>query len=183
VHALLPSPPPLSLSLSLWQCFFYMYDKLCTLYGKLVKTSMGCVGVSKETVVNVEISWYTVWLRRIYWCFFSTTRCTNWNANLFLHLQLCTLYLRSQSKDVKWLGIKLEISHTEGGTLVNQLCHPCSYVTRYSCFVYCLGVCLPVLWCSYCLESHRSETVPLNDLIQVYYRQMLKHMSNLQTFS
>jgi len=30
--------------------------------GKLVKTSMGYVGVSKETVVNVEINWYTVWL-------------------------------------------------------------------------------------------------------------------------
>jgi len=34
--------------------------------GKLVKTSMGCVSVSKETVVNVEINWYTVWLRRKY---------------------------------------------------------------------------------------------------------------------
>jgi len=28
--------------------------------GKLVKTSMGCVGVSMETVVNIEINWYTV---------------------------------------------------------------------------------------------------------------------------
>jgi len=34
--------------------------------GKLVKTSMGCVGVSKETVVNVEINWFTVPLRRKY---------------------------------------------------------------------------------------------------------------------
>jgi len=31
--------------------------------GKLVKTSMGCIGVSKETVVNIEINWYTMWLR------------------------------------------------------------------------------------------------------------------------
>jgi len=31
--------------------------------GKLVKTSMGCVGVSKETIANIEINWYTVSLR------------------------------------------------------------------------------------------------------------------------
>jgi len=37
------------------QNYFYMD-------GKLVKTSVGCVGVSKETVVNLEINWYTVWL-------------------------------------------------------------------------------------------------------------------------
>jgi len=29
--------------------------------GKLVQTSMGCVGVSKETVVNLEISWVGVY--------------------------------------------------------------------------------------------------------------------------
>jgi len=28
--------------------------------GKLVQTSMGCIGVSKETVVNLDVSWYTV---------------------------------------------------------------------------------------------------------------------------
>jgi len=27
--------------------------------GKLVKTSMGCIGVSKETVVNIEKNWYS----------------------------------------------------------------------------------------------------------------------------
>jgi len=32
-----------------------------TMNGKLVKTSMGCIGVSKETVVNIEINWYTMW--------------------------------------------------------------------------------------------------------------------------
>jgi len=34
--------------------------------GKLVQTSTGCVVVSKETVVNLEISWYTVWWRMRY---------------------------------------------------------------------------------------------------------------------
>jgi len=34
--------------------------------GKLVQTSMGCVGVSKETVVNLEISWYTMLWRMRY---------------------------------------------------------------------------------------------------------------------
>jgi len=40
-----------------------------TMNGKLVETSMDCVGVSKETVVNLEVSWYTVWLRIRYWRF------------------------------------------------------------------------------------------------------------------
>jgi len=40
------------------------YSNICFMMnGKLVKTSLGCVGVSKETVVNIEINWYTVWLR------------------------------------------------------------------------------------------------------------------------
>jgi len=37
--------------------------------GKLVETSMGCLGVSKETVANIEVSWYTVWWKISYWRF------------------------------------------------------------------------------------------------------------------
>jgi len=40
---------------------YYQSNKVSVMNGKLVKTSMGCVGVSKETVVNIEINWYTVW--------------------------------------------------------------------------------------------------------------------------
>jgi len=36
-----------------------------------VETSMRCVGVSKETVVNLEVSWYNLYLYATSLCSFS----------------------------------------------------------------------------------------------------------------
>jgi len=66
--------------------------------GKLVKTSMGSVGVYKETVVNLKVAWYTVWLR-IGWIDWTWHNNSNIFYQMFFRRRVDILRIRNASNE------------------------------------------------------------------------------------